>query len=265
LQEIGVAAGHHVLVHASYRTIRDEFPDLKIRELLKTLQTLISDSGSLIIPAFTYCFKRKEGNQELFDRKITPSKVGAVSEYFRNMHGVVRTASATHSFLLWGLVNEQIDHTNAPRSPLGSGSVLEWLAARENSYILMLGVDFTALSFGHYIEVQAPVPWYNYAPWDYLGVENVGVSVHGEQKLHQIPGCSKGFIRFEHYLQRENLTSSDKKCNYIPVSLLFKAGLKYFRDQPESLLCQPGNCQACDARRAFYLKNIKQRQVGMKS
>ena len=61
-------------------------------------------------------------------------------------------------------------------------------------YVLMLGTDFSSLTYGHYIEIQAKVPWFDFSPWDYLNVLPIGVSIKGEQKLKEIPGCAKSFV-----------------------------------------------------------------------
>ncbi|PIS27377.1 MAG: hypothetical protein COT43_11035 [Candidatus Marinimicrobia bacterium CG08_land_8_20_14_0_20_45_22] len=52
----------------------------------------------------------------------------------------------------------EIGEDNSPYRPLGNGSILEWLSNRSNAFVLLLGVDFSAMSFFHYLENRAPVP-----------------------------------------------------------------------------------------------------------
>lgn len=252
LMHIGVSNCEHIVVHSSYKKIRAAFYDISINKFIESLQAIITSEGSLIMPAFTYCFKRTNGSHEIFDRLSSPSKTGAVSEVFRTMPGVVRTSSPTHSFSLWGKAAEEIGYTNSPESPLGRGSVLEWLEKKENSYVLLAGTNFSSLSFGHYLEVTTPVPWADYSPWNYMEVERKGVSTEGEQDLIQIPGCAKSFVSFEHLLIYENKISGIiiNGINFylIPVKILVNYGLEYFKNNYGSLLCPLGSCKACDSR-----------------
>lgn len=258
LQEIGLKPGQHVLMHASYRRVRDVFPNLTIEALLATLCQIVTAEGSLIMPTFSYCFKKSDGSHEVYDLLTSPSKVGAISEVFRKLPGVIRTASATHSFGLWGKITAFINADNQPASPLGRGSVLDWLAHAPESYILMLGTDFSAFSFGHYLEIKAALPWLETSPWKYLKVLPIGVSVSGEQVLHQVPGCAKSFVNFERYLFEHQLISyhfrGSLRLALLPITTVLKVGEAYFRNHPDQLLCPPMTCPACDTRRRAYLE-----------
>lgn len=245
-------------MHASYRRVRDVFPNLTIEALLATLCQIVTAEGSLIMPTFSYCFKKSDGSHEVYDLLTSPSKVGAISEVFRKLPGVIRTASATHSFGLWGKITAFINADNQPASPLGRGSVLDWLAHAPESYILMLGTDFSAFSFGHYLEIKAALPWLETSPWKYLKVLPIGVSVSGEQVLHQVPGCAKSFVNFERYLFEHQLISyhfrGSLRLALLPITTVLKVGEAYFRNHPDQLLCPPMTCPACDTRRRAYLE-----------
>lgn len=249
--ELGIKTGHHIMMHSSFRKVRSAFPGITIEKVIRTLQNQLTDEGSLIMPSFTYCFKRKNGDYQVYCSELTQSRTGAITEYFRQLPGIVRTSSPTHSFLLSGYVKKNITWHNSPESPLGEGSVLEWLAG-QNSYILLLGTDFTSLSFGHYLETAAPVPWSDISPWDYLDVEKIGVSITGEQKLKEVPGCAKQFKIFQEYLQGKRkinvLKHNELEVFYIPVKLLLEEGIHFFRNHYDKLLCPEGKCVACDSR-----------------
>ena len=255
----------HILMHSAFRSFREQFPGITIEELIDAIQQIITPEGSLIMPAFTYCFKKSSGNYEIFDRIKKPSKVGAVSEVFRKQPEVLRTASPTHSFALWGVVKEKITETNAPESPLGKGSMPDWLTHKPHSYVVLLGTDFSSLSYGHYLEIMAPIPWADVSPWSHLGVEKIGVSTSGEQSLIEIPGCSKSFRSFEKYLLERGfikpMMRGTLRSFLIPVSLLYREGLMYYRSFPEQLLCHPGTCRACDERWEYYLNIIKNKTM----
>lgn len=257
LVKLGIKEKQNLIVHSSFRKIASAFPAESPQEVIEIIKELITPDGSLIFPSFTYCFKKSKEIYETFDRLNSKSKVGLLSEVFRISQNVIRTSSPTHSFVLWGKVTEDINETNSPESPLGKNSLLEWLTYHQNSFVLMLGTDFSSLSYGHYLEIAAKVPWYDYSPWEYMNVLPVGVSITGEQKLKEIPGCANGFVNFEKYLLEKNKISK-YDCNglesyLISIRLLFDEGINFFSNNYEKLLCPANSCPACDSRRRKFL------------
>ncbi|MFP4548510.1 MAG: AAC(3) family N-acetyltransferase [Fidelibacterota bacterium] len=253
LENIGIRKGQHVMVHTSFRRLRSAFPGITIEQFIESLKQKITKQGSLIMPAFTYCFKRSNDEHEIFDHEKSPGKVGAVPEVFRQNSDVIRTSSPTHSFSLWGRITEKISEDNSPASPLGAGSVLDWMTNQTDSFIFLVGVDFRSLSYGHYLEIMSGLPWADISPWDYMQVEKIGISTAGEQALRELPGCSKPFKNFEKYLVNQQIISYHDykwlKSLYLPVKLLYHEGLKYFTSHRDKLLCPAGSCKACDTRR----------------
>jgi aminoglycoside N3'-acetyltransferase len=257
LTSLILSSGQNIIVHSSFSKIKKSFPDLTPEESISVLKDIVTEEGSIIFPAFTYCYKKTSGDYEIFDNANSKSKVGLLSEIFRLSEGVLRTTSPTHSFALWGRITKEIDEINSPTSPLGIGSVMEWLANYSNSYVLMLGTNFSSLTFGHYLEIIAKVPWYDFSPWDYMNVLPIGVSIDGEQKLKEIPGCAKGFVNFERFLLDKKLiqiSSYENLSAYlISIKLLYDKGLVYFSNHYENLLCGKNTCKACDSRREKFL------------
>lgn len=255
LINIGIKPNNHILIHSAFSAIKKNF-NSSGEEVISTFKNFVNPSfGSLIFPAFTYCFKRQDNSNDVFDIKLSPSKVGYLSELFRNSSNVIRTSSPTHSFSLWGKVTEIFDESNCPESPLGNGSICEWLNNVENSYVLMLNVDFTAFTMGHYYEVRYKVPWYNFSPWKYLGVENIGVSTNEEIHLKEIPGCAKSFINLEKYLleqkQIKKYFFNNFWAYFINLSEIQSDIEFYFTQNFINLLCDSEICNACKSRREF--------------
>ncbi len=257
LSELGLKASMNLIVHSSFKKFSNSFNGISPLNVIESLKQLVTSNGSIIFPVFTYCFKKSAGSYETFNPQNSKSKVGLLSETFRISDNVIRTSCPTHSFALWGRVVEEVKVNNSPESPLGEGSVLDWLTKNENSFILLLGTDFSSLTYGHYLEIQAKVPWYDYSPWDHLNVLPIGVSNLGEQKLNEIPGCSKSFVNFEKYLLDEKLivkhSYNGLDSYFISVKSLYSDGMKYFKENFESLLCSKRTCPACDSRRMKFI------------
>ncbi|MEJ5263133.1 MAG: AAC(3) family N-acetyltransferase [Ignavibacterium sp.] len=257
LKSMGLKEKQNLIVHSSYKKIKSAFPQITPSEIIDELKKIITNEGSIIFPVFTYCFKKSTGDYEVFHREKSVSKVGILSEIFRLSSEVIRTNSATHSFALWGRITNEFDTANSPESPLGKESVLEWLTKNPNSYVIMLGTNFSSLSYGHYLEIVARVPWFDFSPWDHLNVLPIGVSTDGEQSLKEIPGCSKSFVNFEKYLLDKKLIEqfkiSELTSSFISIRLLYEEGVKYFKENYSELLCTENTCPACDSRRRKFL------------
>lgn len=253
LGALAIEPGQHLLIHSSFKALKKAFPNLIAADFIKILQEKVSSEGSLLMPVFTYCFRRTSGDYERFSRDHSPSKTGWLTEYFRRQPDALRTASPTHSFALWGKVGLEYDSKIIPHSPLGKDSPLDWLAQKEKSAILMLGTDFHSLSFGHYLEIIHQAPWADLNPWTYMGVEKIGADESADIPLKEIPGCSQSFINFEKYIQKHiklaEFICNDQRFRKVTIPELLHYGEYYFRLHTNELLCPAGNCQACDTRR----------------
>ena len=258
LNEIGLNLNHQILVHSSFKAINKSF-HISGQEVISSLKNSVNpEKGSIIFPAFTYCFKNSYNSNEIFDRNLSPSKVGYLSELFRNSENVIRTLSPTHSFSMWGKVTSIFDESNSPESPLGKDSICAWLDESDNSYVLMLNTDFSAFTMGHFYEIKYQVPWYDFSPWQHLGVEKIGVSTNGAQKLKEIPGCAKSFTNFESYLLDRNLISrfyhNDFWAYYVNLSKIKSETEYFYKNKFINLLCDSGKCKTCDSRREFLME-----------
>ena len=257
LEKIGLQSKQSVIVHSSLKSLQIAFNRIDPLEIITSLQEKLTEAGSLIMPTFTYNFKKEIGPFEIFNKDDSVSKTGALTELFRNTKNVIRTSSPTHSFALWGNILKYISSTNSPKSPLGKGSVLEYLDASKNSFVLLLGTDFSSLSLLHYYEIKFRVPWYNYSPWNYLHVLPIGVSIEGETKLIEIPGCSKSFVSFEKFLEAKKVIEKHfykgMKYYFIEVKKIAEEAEFFFTNNYNELLCVKGTCEACDSRRKQFI------------
>jgi aminoglycoside 3-N-acetyltransferase len=257
LNIMGLRKGYNIIVHSSFNKIKSAFSTISPEEIINILKNCVSSEGSIVFPVFTYCFKKSTGQFEIFNKLDSGSKTGLLSEQFRLSEEVVRTSSPTHSFALWGQIKRDFKEDNSPDSPLGKGSILEWLTNNPDSYVLMLGTGFSSLTYGHFLEIEAKVPWFDYSPWQYMNVLPIGVAIDGEQKLKEIPGCAKGFVNFEKYLLDKNLiqkfTHKNLSSYLISIELLYDEGLVYFSNHYKNLLCDKNTCPACDSRREKFL------------
>ncbi len=152
LKKLGVTENMQLIVHTGLASFGrfDGGP----QEYCRTIMDAIGKNGTLMMPAFNqYDMSDTNG---VFDWKNTVSKVGAVTEFFRNMPGVVRSLDPTHSVAVWG--RNKIDfirhHHQLPamhrNSPIG-------LLEQAGGYCLLAGCR-TAVTFRHVVETSLKCP-----------------------------------------------------------------------------------------------------------
>jgi len=118
----------------------------KVNYLINEILDYFSNSGTVIVPTFTYSFTKNKK----FDIKNSPSETGLFSEVFRRNPRVSRTKHPIFSFGVFGkfssnLLNCRIDDC------FGKNSVFD-LLYKFNGKIVCLGCDIERITFMHYIE-----------------------------------------------------------------------------------------------------------------
>ncbi len=115
--------------------------------------------GTLAMPAHSYCYPSATTEAPVFDRTVTPSVVGAITDAYWRRAGVVRSLHPTHSLAADGPAagmivegHEQCDTPCGPRSPY------ERLVTM-NAAVLMFGTGMHAYTLFHTAEDAAMVPY----------------------------------------------------------------------------------------------------------
>jgi aminoglycoside 3-N-acetyltransferase len=158
LSGIGISRGDHICVHTSLPCFG--VPLCNINEIrgpnflgvfIDALSETIGETGTLLMPTFTYSFCRGE----VFDVQNTPSTVGSLTEYFRKLAGTERTRDPIFSFALRG----DMDYLDISNSCFGPGSVFDKLY-KNGAKVIHLGADIgNGLTFMHYVERKFGVPY----------------------------------------------------------------------------------------------------------
>lgn len=157
LRSIGVGEGSTALVHPD-AIVAAQFIGIpeaqRLDALIYAVEAAIGPSGTLVIPTFSYSFTKGEP----FDTRRTPSAVGMVSDRFRTLPGVLRSADPIFSFAARGKLAEELCGITG-RECFGEGSVFAMLH-RVNAQIVNLGCSMTrGGTFVHYVEVAHGVQY----------------------------------------------------------------------------------------------------------
>jgi len=148
---LGVGPGDRLMVHSF-------LPSLGIIEggpggLADALGEVLGPDGTLMVPTFTYSFRR----DEVFDIRGSKSTVGAFTEHVRTQPGAVRSACPMFSMAGIGPDADRLLQRQSPAC-FGAGSVFEALFDNDVKF-LGLGIDYDqGYTFFMHLEKIANIP-----------------------------------------------------------------------------------------------------------
>jgi len=152
-QSVGLERGDVVYVASSLAALG--MMDDPVRDTLGALRQVVGEEGTLVMPAFNFDFCRGEP----FDVRRTPSTCGQLSETFRTLTGVVRSASPPYHGVT--AVGPGAREFGAIRSltSFGRDSVFQHLHDVEAKHLLIgCGYDEGVAHF-HWLEELREVPY----------------------------------------------------------------------------------------------------------
>lgn len=157
LVSIGVTEGKVALVHPDAIVAAQFAPmpaEHRVALLIGAIAAAIGASGTLVIPAFSYSFTKEQP----FDVLHTPSSVGMVSECFRTLPEVCRSADPIFSFAARGPRAHELCAIPVQEC-FGANSVFAALH-QWNAEIVDLGCSLTrGGTFVHYVETAHAVDY----------------------------------------------------------------------------------------------------------
>jgi len=158
LRDLGFNPGATGMLHSSFSHVRRRVPGISPKNLIALLQDLLGPEGTLLMPTFPFQGSQGEYADKTprFDVQKTPSKVGVLTEVFRQTPGVVRSKHPTHPVAAWGRHAREIISTHHLGPTFGVTSPFYRL--REfDGMVVGLGTRYRyAFTIGHVIEELHP-------------------------------------------------------------------------------------------------------------
>lgn len=152
LRDLGVAPGDRLMVHSFLPAVGLVDGGLTGFEL--ALREAVGSEGTLIVPTFTYSFRRGE----VFDPANSPSTVGVLTEHLRKQVDAVRSPCPLFSMAAIGADSRYLMERRSPRC-FGKDSVFKSLFSA-GVKIAGLGVDWDhGYTFFMHLERLAQVPF----------------------------------------------------------------------------------------------------------
>ncbi|PJG58431.1 AAC(3) family N-acetyltransferase [Aeromonas cavernicola] len=170
LDMLAIPKGCSVMVHSDAMVVA-QFPNMGNPHGINMFWSYLEHwlAGNVLVPTFTY----SPMEAECFNPATTPSRVGLMTEIFRQREGVHRTLDPIFSIAISGPSAHQLA-TQEYHDCFGPESVFAWLAEQEG-WLLGLGCHPDRLTFTHYVEQQLAVP-YRYHKWFEGQVYSEGIS-----------------------------------------------------------------------------------------
>ncbi|EAK0437082.1 aminoglycoside N(3)-acetyltransferase [Campylobacter lari] len=196
-KKLGIKKGDILCVHTELFNFgtpllpRNEF----LQTILDCFFEVIGKEGTLIMPTFTYSFCKNE----VYDKLNSPTKMGALNEYFRKQTGVKRTNDPIFSFAIKGAKEELF--LKDTTSCFGENCVYDVLT-QEGGKLINFG-DTKSFTYFHY-------------PEEYFGIYYrynkifEGLIIDEDKRTH------KKSINF--YVRKENLYPDTTKIKNFLIS-----------------------------------------------
>ena len=120
---------------------------------LHSFKKAVGEEGTLMLPTFNYEFSNK-GKYDFVNSRGT---TGALGNIALKKCGFRRTQYPIHSFAVWGKDANMLCEMNN-RNSFGEDSPFGY-CEKNNVIQLMLGTDWTSMTFVHYAEARCNVPY----------------------------------------------------------------------------------------------------------
>ena len=159
---LGIEKGDTLFIHSSFKSLGPV--EGGVGAVISALEAVIGQDGLILMPSFSLLPSREE-RIESWDVEKTPSTVGWMTEFFRQMSDTYRSNHYSHSIAARGKRARAFvaDHLRRDgyESPwdqypwgktYGTHSPM-FRAYQVNAKLLMLGVDYESSTYTHLVEV----------------------------------------------------------------------------------------------------------------
>lgn len=252
LCEIGVRKGNCLIVHSSFKSLG--LTDASPVDVIRTLIEAVGESGTLMMPTFTYCYAGVWGVRP-YNPVTTPSRMmGILPETLRSYPGAMRSGSPTYSVAAFGKHAKLLTSGKENVGGLGAGSSFED-AYRLGAKILLVGVGNNRNSTIHYAEYASGLPFCDIPYRAFWGrtalAERDGKIV--EVAISDFPGCSTNFGAVDEFLVEKGLMKHGVVCSagclIMNSQEVVDAIASHLRKKPDWLFCDAITCEPCTLRR----------------
>jgi aminoglycoside 3-N-acetyltransferase len=129
------------------------------KTVVDAFRAWIPERAMLAMPTHTWSYPDETGLAPVYDARTTPSVVGAITNYFWQQPGIVRSLHPSHSLACSGPGSEGFCQGHELcETPCGTGTPYQRLVQQEAS-VLMFGATLDAYTLFHTAEDIAQTPY----------------------------------------------------------------------------------------------------------
>jgi len=235
--DLEVPRGAVVMCHSFLASLGRLTPGPEI--VVETLLDRLGPEGTLVAPAFTYSYF----NGATYDPNASPSTVGVLGDLVRMAPGAVRSLDPNFSMAAIGAQARRLMARESLYS-FGPESIYQKLMDAD-LWLLLIGVDFTAVSLFMHLERMAGVAYRYEKRFD--GVTVVGGELHADSAYHFVRDEKMAVISHRQpvgSLIEEHSSCRSRTLAYgvhrlVPASLVQETVLSCLRRDPYFLVQFP--------------------------
>lgn len=153
-RQSGVRPGDLLMLHSDSMALA-QLPLMSTEDRCKiffdALDEVLGPDGTLVLPTFTYSFTKGQD----FNVRETPSTVGMLTNYFRELPGVRRSSDPNFSVAVKGRLAQELTSAES-NDCFGPNSVFA-LLEKHDAWLAAMGCSIDRLTFVHYVEQKANV------------------------------------------------------------------------------------------------------------
>ena len=238
LRDVGLRAGHRVLVHSSLSSLGHV--EGGADTLIDALLEVVTAAGTVLVPTLTGSAELSPSNPPLFDPAHTPCWTGRIPEVFRKRPDAVRSHHPTHSVAAIGADAELLtqDHVNS-LTPCDEQSPYGKLAACDDSFILLIGVGLQVNTMFHHVEEIAGAEYQMQKGFARATIVVDGVDTYRHILLHKY-GTPRDFEVMEPVLEERGIERRGRigaaDVRLIAAKPMVEVTLRCIRSNPR-ILC----------------------------
>ena len=211
--------------------------------VIAALRAWLAEGVGLTLPTHTWSYPNAADVAPVYDYQVTPSLVGAITNYYREQPGVVRSLHPSHSIACSGPGAQQfVAGHEACQTPCGKGTPYMRLVEQDGS-VLMFGATLDSYTLFHTAEDAAQVPYL------YLPKQLVLRSRFPNGEVKEIPtwrqdmGVTRRFGEMDTWLEKQGLLVRRKlgmgELLYIPhAAALHERLVKELQSEPLLLVAE---------------------------
>lgn len=210
---------------------------------IAALRAWLREGIVLALPTHTWSYPNASGIAPVYDYRVTPSVVGAITNYYWKLPDTVRSLHPSHSIAFGGVDAQAfVDGHELRETPCGHGTPYMHLI-EQGGGVLMFGATLDSYTLFHTAEDAAQVP-YLYLPKQLvLRSKDKSGEVQDIPTWRQDMSVTRRFGELDHWLEKQGLLVRRKlglgDLLYIPrADALHERIVKELRRDPLFLVAE---------------------------